>query len=137
MRLAKDGKTLERIRSKAESESQQAVIRFRDQNKNLKVFKGLGLLFHIPNGGKRSKAEAARFKAEGVVSGVPDLCLPVARTGWHGLFVEMKAPKGVLSDAQKEWGESLLAEGYAVRVCRSSSDAIETIISYLKGELPK
>lgn len=39
----------------------------------------LDLLFHIPNGGSRGKAEAARFKAEGVKPGVPDLFLPVAR----------------------------------------------------------
>ena len=39
----------------------------------------LNLMFHIPNGGKRSKAEAGRFRAEGVKSGVPDICLPVAR----------------------------------------------------------
>lgn len=39
----------------------------------------LSLLFHVPNGGKRSKVEAARFKAMGVQAGVPDLFLPVPR----------------------------------------------------------
>lgn len=37
----------------------------------------LRLLFHIPNGGKRSKTEAARFRAAGVRSGVPDLFFAV------------------------------------------------------------
>ena len=36
-------------------------------------------VFHIPNGGSRHKAEAARLKAQGVKAGVPDLCIPVAR----------------------------------------------------------
>ena len=39
----------------------------------------LRMLFHIPNGGKRTKTEAARFRAAGVRSGVPDLFLPCAR----------------------------------------------------------
>ena len=32
-------------------------------------------LFHVPNGGFRNRHEAARFKAMGVRSGVPDLLL--------------------------------------------------------------
>lgn len=37
----------------------------------------LSLMYHIPNGGKRGKAEAGRFRAMGVKSGVPDIFLPV------------------------------------------------------------
>ena len=37
------------------------------------------LLFHVPNGGSRNKAEAANLKRQGVRPGVPDLCFPVAR----------------------------------------------------------
>ena len=36
-------------------------------------------VFHIPGGGSRHPAEAARLKAQGVKAGVPDLCIPVAR----------------------------------------------------------
>ena len=59
-----------------------------------KKYPELRLLFHIPNGGSRGKAEAGRFRAMGVRAGVPDLCLPVPRGGKHGLFVEMKRTKG-------------------------------------------
>ena len=38
----------------------------------------LALLFHIPNGGLRSKTEAARMKRQGVKAGVPDMLLPAA-----------------------------------------------------------
>ncbi len=41
----------------------------------------LALLYAIPNGGDRHKAVAAKLSAEGVKSGVPDLCLPVPRLG--------------------------------------------------------
>lgn len=51
----------------------------------------LNLLYHVPNGGSRHKAEAGRLRAEGVKAGVPDLCLPVARGQYHGLYIELIA----------------------------------------------
>lgn len=93
----------------------------------------LNLLFHIPNGGKRSKAEAARFKAAGVKAGVPDLFLPVPRGDKHGLFIEMKKVGGRLSLAQKLWMNELGRQGYAVSVCFGWEEAAETIKRYLDG----
>lgn len=91
----------------------------------------LSLLFHVPNGGKRSKVEAARFKAMGVQAGVPDLFLPVPRGAYHGLFIEMKAPKWRTSDAQNTWIEKLKSNGYAVKVCYGFESAQQTLLSYL------
>ena len=92
----------------------------------------LELLFHIPNGGSRGKAEAARFKAEGVKAGVPDLFLPVARGPYHGLFIEMKRQKGgKVSDAQKAWILDLIDQGYLAVVCYGCKDAAELIEDYL------
>ena len=92
----------------------------------------LAMLFHIPNGGGRSKAEAGRFKAEGVKAGVPDLFLPAPRGEWHGLFIEMKRRKGGrLSDAQKEMIPKLQAQGYRVEVCAGWEDAAEVLKNYL------
>lgn len=54
----------------------------------------LNLLYHVPNGGSRHKAEAGRLRAEGVKAGVPDLCLPVARGQYHGLYIELKRQRG-------------------------------------------
>lgn len=92
----------------------------------------LSLLFHIPNGGARSKSEAARFKAEGVKAGVPDLFLPVPRGEWHGLFIELKRQAGGrLSDEQKEWIPALQAQGYRVEVCKGWEAAAELLKNYL------
>ena len=92
----------------------------------------LRLLMHIPNGGARRKSEAARFKAEGVKPGVPDLFLPVARGVWHGLFIEMKRQKGGrISDAQKRWLDDLLRQGYLAQVCCGWKEAAELIEDYL------
>ena len=93
----------------------------------------LVLLHHIPNGGHRSKATAGRLRAEGVKSGVPDLCLPVSRGGFHGLYIEMKRERGNMPTAhQKEWIAALERQGYKAVVCHGWEAAAQTIIDYLR-----
>ena len=93
----------------------------------------LKLMFHVPNGGGRSKAEAGRFKAEGVKAGVPDIFLPVPSQGMHGLFIELKRLKGgTVSREQKAWMEALTMQGYAAVVCRGAAEAEEAICDYLQ-----
>ncbi len=55
--------------------------------------------FHVPNGGKRSPIEAAIMKGQGVRAGVPDLCLIHEGKAY---FLELKADKGRLSEAQSQ-----------------------------------
>ena len=94
----------------------------------------LRLLFHIPNGGSRGKAEAGRFRAMGVKAGVPDLFLPVARQGMHGLFIELKRQKGSrVSKEQQTWGTALYKQGYAAHVCYGWEDAMRVILRYLES----
>ena len=93
----------------------------------------LELLFHIPNGGKRSKSEAARFKAEGVKPGVPDICLPVARGEYHGLYIELKRRSGNhAADKQLDWLEKLNNQGYKTAICYGWEEAATVITKYLK-----
>lgn len=99
----------------------------------------LALLYHVPNEGKRSRTAGARMKAEGLKKGVPDLCLPVARGGCHGLYIELKREKsGKATAAQIEWMEALMREGYAVSICHGWEAAAKTIRDYLEtGETPQ
>jgi len=92
----------------------------------------LALLHAVPNGGLRHIATAARMKAEGAKAGVPDICLPVARGPWHGLYVEMKTATGRLSEAQKRWLSALAKEGYRAEVARGFDEARELILDYLR-----
>jgi len=93
----------------------------------------LRLLHHIPNGGKRGKAEAGRFKAQGVKPGVPDICLPVARFGWHGLYIELKRTNGSKVSAEQKWWLAMLeAQGYKAIVCMGSKEAVIAIQDYLE-----
>lgn len=91
-------------------------------------------IFAIPNGGARSKRTAGRMKAEGVLAGVPDLCLPVSRRGYHALYIEMKSPKGRLSSVQKAMIKNLRDSGYAVEVARSWVEASQIIERYIRPE---
>jgi hypothetical protein len=42
-----------------------------------------------------------KLKAEGVRAGVADLCLPAARRGYHGLYIEMKSEEGVATKSKE------------------------------------
>lgn len=119
-----------------ESEEQIAVISYASYMANRDP--RYGLLYHIPNGGERSKAEAGRFRAEGVKSGVPDLCLPVAKGGYHGLYIELKRIKGGrISPAQTEWLASLNDEGYLALVAYGAEQAIKILDTYMEGRYVK
>lgn len=85
--------------------------------------------WHVPNGGYRTASEAARLKAEGVVSGVADIC------GVHNgvpFAVELKAKGGRLSDAQKIFLEIFEQRGGIASVCWNV-DAVQDFISRLKN----
>lgn len=93
----------------------------------------LAYMFHIPNGGLRSKATAVRLKAAGVKPGVPDIFLPATRGQHAGLFIEMKYGKNKPSPEQQRYLDLLSREGYAVSVCYGCEEAIECITAYLRG----
>lgn len=95
----------------------------------------LAMLYHVPNGGLRDKATAGRLKAAGVRAGVPDLHLPVARRGFHGLWIELKRcdRSNHPTPAQAWWHERLRAEGHHVVVCYGADEAISAIEHYLAG----
>jgi hypothetical protein len=79
------------------------------------------LVFHIPNGGLRSKVEAARMKWTGVLAGVPDLA--IVTPGGRVRFIEVKAQGGSLSPAQRDIHGSLTALGTPPAIVRSIEDA--------------
>lgn len=97
------------------------------------------MLYHIPNGGNRSKGVAGKLKAEGVLAGVWDYHLPVATHQRPGLWIELKAPKerthkhGGLSDPQVKFGRHLVGQGYACIVAYDWLDAAQAIEAYLAG----
>lgn len=89
-------------------------------------------IFAIPNGGHRHKAVAAKLKAEGVKSGVPDIFVAEQCGGYPGLFIEMKRlGSGALTDAQRTWHTRLQERGYRVAICYGAEPAWNTLCTYL------
>lgn len=91
-------------------------------------------LFAIPNGGDRNPIVGARLKAEGVRKGVHDLMLPIARRGYHGLWIEMKSrdPRSKASDDQKIWGARMARQGYYAVVTAGWEAATSVIHWYME-----
>lgn len=102
-------------------------------SQNIDLYPQLKWLFAIPNGGERNIIVAGRLKAEGVKSGVSDICLPYANNKYNGLFIEMKKPGGKESVAQKEFGAFLQQNGYYYACHNTWTDATLCISNYLKN----
>lgn len=93
----------------------------------------LGLLYHVPNEGKRTKMTGGKLRMVGMRKGVPDLCLPVARGMHYGLYVEMKRRDGSTpTQDQADWLEKLDGQGYCVCWCRGWDAAAAVITAYIK-----
>ena len=119
---------------KGYEEAEQAAI-FEWAEYEKRKYPELELLYHVPNGGKRDAKTASILKRCGVKAGVPDLVLPVARCGYHGLYIELKVGKNRTSSNQKKWLKSLNAQGYKAVVCYGFNEATSMILRYLEGEI--
>lgn len=97
-------------------------------------YPALTLYHHIPNGGLRDKRTAARLIGQGVHSGVPDVFIPAARGGYHGIYVELKAGANSPTPNQNEFMSGAMAEGYYCAVCYGWPCAAAVIEKYLKGD---
>lgn len=91
----------------------------------------LEYLFAIPNGGWRHKATAGRLRAEGLKAGVPDIFLPVPRSDYAGLWIEMKWGSNKPTRSQRRWLDFLAGQGYYTAVCWNWEDARDEVLRYL------
>ena len=116
-----------------EAAEQRALFRWAAYSKA--THPELGLMFHVPNGGSRHPYEAHNLREEGVKAGVPDICLPVARGGYHALYIELKRVKGGrVSEEQRAWLNALNRAGNLAVVCRGWNEARDVILEYLGSE---
>lgn len=113
-------------------EAQEQTALFEWANIYSNIYPDLELMFHVPNGGSRNKIEAANLKKQGVKAGVPDICLPVARGNYHGMYIEMKVGKNIPTDKQDKWLFNLNKQGYAVKVCYTWTEAADAIMKYME-----
>jgi phage terminase large subunit-like protein len=82
---------------------------------------------------------ARKLKAEGVMAGVADLCLPAVLRGYHGLYLEMKSEVGVATEEQKAFLRDVLEEGYCTVIAHGFDEArsvLEWYIGITENEPP-
>ena len=104
-------------RKHPEDDLQIAVMQWLDLMANAHSF----IAWHVPNGGKRNKREAARLKGMGVKAGIPDV--HILKDG-RLYLIELKAGRGVLSELQKQRIERLIVCGALCITCRSLDEVM-------------
>lgn len=124
----KEGKKPKRNVSHEEDNIQEAFF-----NTARMIFPKLDkLLFAVPNGGKRDKKEAARFKRQGVVPGVSDILCLVSNNTYTMLCLETKTEEGTQSDEQIKFQKQIEAAGGLYLIYRNAAEGIELLTKYLK-----
>lgn len=108
---------------RTEAQEQAAVIAYCEQW-NIEIV-------HIPNEGKRTLAAGRDLYKMGFRPGFPDLFIPTARKGYHGMFIELKRDiKCKPTERQMRWINHLNYQGYYAVVCHGAAEAIAQIDKY-------
>lgn len=115
-----------------EYHEQKALIHWAKLNASR--YPDLKRLCAIPNGAHVAPTHRQLLVAAGLRPGMPDLFLPALRNGFGGMFIEMKAAKGRLSEQQTVIIDELRQTGYHVIVARSWQAAATELMAYVKGE---
>lgn len=96
------------------------------------------VVYWVPNGSFLSTPRPGQLKfftAMGVVAGVPDL--RVEWPGGHG-YIEIKAPKGKLTAAQREFAKGCKQRGIPCGIARNAAQACALVESWgvvLRGRI--
>lgn len=91
----------------------------------------LWVAFAIPNGGARHIRTAMKLKEEGVKAGVWDVMIPIPKSKYHGMFLEMKFGKNKLTPEQTKFGKAMAEYNYFCSVAYSAEEAYAKIMEYL------
>lgn len=92
----------------------------------------LGMLHFAPaNEGKRTEAETRRLTAVGFTSGVLDVWILEPRQPYHGLILELKTERGMVSGAQEYWLRELSQRSYKAVVSWSFEESVKLVEDYL------
>jgi hypothetical protein len=114
------------IRRRPEQSLQRAVIDLIATTAHPYAF-----TFHVPNGGWRRPTEAKIMKGLGVVPGVPDL---IILFGGRAFGLELKAPRGRMSDDQIEVHCWMKRAGAEVATVSSLAQALDVLVGW--GVIP-
>jgi len=117
------------------TETQLQIAVFEWAKQNYTKAPELALMYHIPNEGLRDPKTGAIAKRKGVKQGVPDICLPVPRSGYPALYIELKSDNGKVSQAHSKYIKALIDVGCAVAVIDNLDECKRLISQYITGNL--
>lgn len=124
----------------SESIAQQRIFAWADKQWQWPELK---MMYHIPNensgfgqytDGQKYGMISKKIR-EGMKVGIPDIHLPVARCGYHGLWIELKVGYNKPTPQQLECIDELKRLGHYAVWCKGETAAIELISRYMAGDL--
>jgi len=114
-----------------EAQDMEAIFAWRDVV--VGTYPELALLYHIPNEGRRGWKAQRAVKRGGVLKGIPDICLPVARCGFIGLYIEQKREGEKPTPEQLRIARKLRDQNHAVYLSYTAGDTQQIILNYITG----
>ncbi len=83
--------------------------------------------FHVANERRTSPRQGSKLKAMGVSAGVPDIIAVMPTLGRGPFALELKTERGRLSDAQRNWLETLSECGWDVACTYGLREAMDRL----------
>ena len=118
-------------RQQGQPEHEEQASLFRMAERASCAYPELELLNGSLNGVRLTIGQAVKAKRSGMKKGYPDIQLPVARRGYHGMYIEMKHGRNRPEREQKAWLKRLKDEGHYVTVAYSALEAWDELMWYL------
>lgn len=128
--LAKLAKKPELLKGKQEHYLQVRIFDYFER-KHPEVYE---FMCAYPAGGMRSNKVASEMKAEGQVSGYPDIILDIPKGIYHGARFELKTEVGTLQATQKTMLKKLSEQGFYCTSRKGFDDMVQAILDYCKLE---
>ena len=121
------------------SESKHQVTLFQWSKLNERKYPELRWLHSVNNAPKLGKTadiktrqiRGAQMNREGRKKGVFDICLPVKRVPYSGLYIEMKVGKNKLTEEQEEFKTFVEEQDFKTAICYDWKTASEILEEYL------
>lgn len=95
------------------------------------------IYYHVPNERKGTAAQMSRLKAQGVLSGVSDVVLPLRSEEYCGIYCELKKAGGSPTPEQKEFLTEVAKEGYLAVIINDLDTFKEVFTHYLNQRKTK
>lgn len=117
-----------------ETRMQENLFSYLKHPATLKLYPEMRWIHCSLNGVKLSPVQARLAAAAGMTAGIHDVFWALARGGYNGLYLELKARKNRLTQEQKAYKAFVEAQGYlALEVRDEWLDAKHLILDYYAG----